>query len=125
MINQDNLDKIIKNISKLKFVEGIILFGSQVNGKTREDSDVDIAVITKKLTKNQEIKILGFSSGKFDISIFNKLPLIIQFRVINDGKILFMRSEEYYHQIKYEVIRRYLDFSFFINNFYRRVIKNV
>ncbi len=122
---QNNLDKVIEGLSNLSFVEAIMLFGSKINGNARKDSDIDIAVITKDISKNQEIKILGFSSEKFDISIFNRLPLIIQFRIIRDGKVIFCRNEDYYHEVKFNVIRKYLDFAVFINNFYRRIIKNV
>lgn len=124
----DNLNNIIKEMSQLSFIEGIILFGSQLNGNSRQDSDIDIAVLTnpnKSLTSSQESKILGFSNKKIDISIFNNLPLIIQFRIIREGKILFLRNERLFHDIKYPLIRKYLDFSVFINHFYRRVIKNV
>lgn len=124
-MDKEKLDYIVKGLSKLPFVQAVILFGSQVKGNSRKDSDIDIAVLTKEINSSIEAKILGFSSEEFDISIFYKLPLIIQFRVIKDGKIIFIRDKDYYHDIKYEVIRRYLDFSYFINNFYRRVIKNV
>lgn len=121
----NNLDKVIRGLSNLSFVKAIILFGSQVNGNAKQDSDTDIAVITKDISKNQETKILGFSGEKFDISIFNRLPLIIQFRIIKDGKIIYLRDEKYFHELKFNIIRKYLDFSYFINNFYNRIIKNV
>jgi len=120
-----NIQRIVQNLSKLPYVYAIIMFGSQVNGNKRKDSDVDIAILTKKINKNQEIKIFGYSSEVIDISIFNKLPLIIQFRVLKDGKILYCKDKNYLHEVKYQVIRKYLDFSSFINQFYGRVIKKV
>jgi len=123
---EKQLNYIAEGLSKLAFVNSVILFGSQVNGKAREDSDVDIAVITNsKINSNKEAKILGFSNERFDISLFDRLPLIVQFRVFRDGKIIFCRDKKYLHEIRYEVFRRYLDFSEFINKFYKRVIQNV
>ncbi len=119
------LDNLVKEMSKLPYVYGIILFGSEIYGKAREDSDIDIAVITKGLNEKQEIAILGFSSEKFEVSLFNKLPLIVQFRIVKDGRILYLKDERYFKEIKYDLIRKYLDFSCYINNFYRRAIKNV
>ena len=124
-MNNEKLDYVIKGLSKLTFVKAVILFGSQVTGNARPDSDTDIAVLTKEIDNDKETQILGFSSEKFDISIFNKLPLIIQFRVIRDGKLVFCNDKKYFHNISYEVIRKYLDFSVFINNFYKKIIKNV
>ena len=123
--NKEQLNYVLSKLSSLSFVGGIILFGSQINGKSRKDSDIDIAILTRNIDKNQEAKIMGFSSERVDILIFDKLPLVIKFRVIKEGKILFLKDEKLYHEIKYETIRKYLDFAGFINNFYRRVIKNV
>lgn len=122
---QNQLNYITKGLKKLPFVSAIILFGSQINGNATKDSDIDIAIITKNLTEKQKSQILGFSNEKFDISIFNKLPILIQFRIIRDGKILYCKDKKLLHEITYNVIRKYLDFSVFINNFYKRVIKNV
>ena len=119
------LNNLVKEISKLKFVSAIFIFGSQVTGKARSDSDTDIAVLTKSASRKQDLQIQGFSSDKIDISIFSRLPLVIQFRVLKEGKLFFCRDENQLHNTKYETFRRYLDYSYFINNFYRRVIKNV
>lgn len=123
--DETRLKYILNELSKLPFVRALILFGSQVNGMARQDSDIDIAVLTKNLSKQQETKILGYSNDKVDISLFNKLPLIIQFRIIKDGKIVFCRDKKYLHETKYNTIKKYLDFAGFINKFYRRVIQNV
>ena len=124
-MNLQGIDSIIKEMSKYKFVSAIFLFGSQTNGRARGDSDFDIAVLTKNSTPNEEIKLMGFASDKVDVSIFHRMPLIIQFRILRDGKLIFLRNEEKLHDVKYEVFRRYLDYSAFINNFYARKIKNV
>ena len=119
------LDNLVKEIAKLKFVSAIFLFGSQVNGRARKDSDIDVCVLTKNASRKQELQAQGFSNDKIDISIFSRLPLVIQFRVLKEGKLIFCKDEMYLHDTKYETFRRYLDYSYFIKNFYRRVIKNV
>ncbi len=120
-----NLNKIVDKISKNKKVKAIFLFGSQVNGRAREDSDVDIAVLTKEINIDEEWKISGIGNEKFEIHIFNRLPLVIQFRVIKDGKLLFVKDERYLHDVWRYVVSRYLDFQPFIDRFYQRVIENV
>lgn len=45
----------------------IILFGSYANGKPREDSDIDIAVISedfKNLNLRERLEILGLAAGR-------------------------------------------------------------
>lgn len=117
--------ELIENISKIKSVNSIILFGSQANGKAREDSDIDIAVITDKINDKEGMKIIGYSNDKIDISLFSRLPILIQFRVLKEGKVLFCRDEKYFNTIRFETIREYLDFAPFIERFYRKVIQNV
>src|SRR3989344_5888571 len=96
--------KIITNgLAKLPFVKAVVLFGSQVNGKAREDSAMDLAVITGTMSKEQRIEILGCSSEKFDISLFSDLPLIIQFRVIKEGKVLFCRDKAFLHEVRFNI----------------------
>lgn len=116
---------LAEEISKLKCISCIFLFGSYVNDKMRKDSDIDIAVLTKNATEKDKLKIMGFSNDVFDVSVFSRLPLQIQFRVLRDGKVIFCRSEKDLYDIKVEVFKKYLDFSHFLKNFYRNVIENV
>ena len=128
MMNKEielKLNEIVKQISKNRKVEAIFLFGSQINGRARQDSDIDIAVLTKNINDDDEWNMAGHGSDKFEIHIFRKLPLIIQFRVIKEGKLLFVRDKKYVRDVSRFVISRYLDFQPFINRFYQRVIENV
>jgi predicted nucleotidyltransferase len=116
---------IVERISKLPYVSCLFLFGSHANGKPRADSDIDIAVLTNKTTKQQEYEIMGFSNPGLDISVFNRLPIVIQFRILKEGKLLFCRNQSDLHETKVKTFRHYLDFSYFANSFYKKVIKNV
>jgi len=71
------------------------------------------------------MKIIGYSNDKTDISLFSRLPIIIQFRVFKEGKVLFCKNEKYLNNIRFETLRRYLDFAPFIERFYRKVLQNV
>ena len=48
MIDRIDLNYIVERLRKNKNVVAVYLFGSQITGRAREDSDADIAVITKK-----------------------------------------------------------------------------
>lgn len=121
----EKLESIIKDISKLSYVKAIFIFGSFVKGNATKDSDIDIAVLTNKIDSNKKFEIMGYGSKLFDISVFSRLPLIIQFRVLKEGKLIFSRNQKDIYNLKVEIFKRYLDYSSFINNFYRRIIKNV
>ena len=50
-------EKLLRNIS----VDKIILFGSQVTGKTHKDSDVDLIVVSKDFEgKKSRYRAIGF-----------------------------------------------------------------
>ena len=119
------LKPIIKRLSKFPKVSSIFLFGSNVTDRARKDSDVDIAVLTKNATDDEEFEIIGCSNRIFDVSVMSRLPLVIQFRVIKEGKLLFCKDELYLTRAKSNILRNYLDFSVFINRFYKRTIENV
>lgn len=121
--NEANI--VVKRISQNPKVKAIFLFGSQANGKARKDSDFDIAVLTDGMSRKEELGIIGLGSDELDISIFSNLPLAIQFRVLKEGKLLFCRDEKVVYDIKVRVFKQYLDFSYHLNSFYRRVLENV
>src|SRR3989338_4416576 len=118
------MKEIIKQISEINNVTAIYLFGSQINGNARKDSDTDIAVIAKP-SEETDADILGFSNNEIDISLFHRLPLIIQFRILSKWKLVYCKDEKELHKIKVSTIRKYLDFQLFIERFYKQVIKNV
>src|SRR3989338_2657960 len=118
---QQHLKEIVQHLSQLPYVNAIILFGSQARGTARQDSDIDIAVITKNATEEQEFAIMR-KEDNMDISTFSRLPLVIQFRVIREGKILLARNRVSLYRLRMDIIREYLDFAPFLHRFYRRMI---
>ena len=67
---------------------GILLFGSSARMEDVERSDIDICIVRPAndglLTEMN--RMLG---GKYDIKIFENLPLYIQIEIIRDHKIIY------------------------------------
>ena len=118
------LREVVTHLSAYPFVNAIILFGSAARGTTNSLSDIDIAVVTSHSTGDQEFKIIGQASERFDIHVFSHLPLNIQFRVLKEGKILFVRDEELLQTTQTQIIREYLDFAPCLHQFCEKVILN-
>ncbi len=117
------LNHLIKELKKDKNVESAYLFGSYAEGNAREDSDIDIAVITKKNTTDlQKGKIAGNSSEKIDLSIFWDMPLQIRFRILSEGKLLFTRNKANLMKIKLSTMREYQDFRPVIDFYIKRIL---
>jgi len=116
----EEIKKIVDSIKTYPEVVAIILYGSHAKNKANPLSDIDIAVIVKD--EKIEAEIGSFSSNKFDVVPFHRLPLYIQFEVLKDGKILFLRDRNYFNRIKRRVIRNYLEMSEMYRRFERRVM---
>lgn len=100
----------------------IILFGSFAKGKAKEMSDVDIAVVIEKPNKHIEAEIGSMSSPFFDVVLFHRLPLHIQFEVLKYGKEVFCRDEKAFLEIKFIVLRDYLEMSPMYERFKKRIL---
>ncbi|MEJ2248684.1 MAG: nucleotidyltransferase domain-containing protein [Candidatus Lokiarchaeota archaeon] len=99
---------MIEKIKKdLKYLDGkyeTILFGSFVEGGTRPKSDIDIAIISKTQNNKDNIRLqkefLGLFPQKYDIRIFEILPIHIQISIINNYMVIFgnkLEISEYFY----------------------------
>jgi predicted nucleotidyltransferase len=120
-----DVNLLVDRLSKNRKVMAIYLFGSQINGRARRDSDVDIAVLLADSTDKMECDVLLERRGDIDISLFHRLPLSIQFSILKNGRILYCRDKSFCEKVMRGILMRYLDFSSFILRHYNRVYQNV
>lgn len=106
---------LVKELQAHDAVLGLILFGSVARGCARPFSDVDLCIVTKKNTPDAvRMDLLSYGSEKIDVSIFSDLPVQIRFRVIKEGRILFVKDFLTLHRIRVATVREYLDLEPFI-----------
>ena len=102
----------LRKLNLLKKTEFVILYGSSSKGKATKLSDVDIC-ISLNLPPSQRLqarmKLLGQLPDKYDIQIFEDLPLYVQ-RSVFQGKILFTKNKK---QIVQRAIKCIYDFEDF------------
>ncbi len=88
--------KIIKEHQWFWRVSEIILFGSKATKKFHLFSDVDIAVKFNSITEKEAFKfrkeILGKTSNKIDIQVYNTLEDKIKKEIDKYGRILFRKK---------------------------------
>lgn len=104
MSSKPSLKKIKKDLEKLKKYETII-YGSYASNNLTPRSDIDIGIITREKDekKNRKIwhNILGQAPEKYDIRVFELMPLNIKISIINNFKVVWGDrkeiSEYFYH----------------------------
>jgi predicted nucleotidyltransferase len=115
------LNKLVNKIKAYKEVKAIILFGSYAKNRVTPISDVDICVITKKANEKIKANIAALGNEKVQIVLWDELHLPIKFRILKEGKFLFVRDESFISSLKAETISRFLDFKPILDNYYKKV----
>ncbi len=115
-----DIEGVVEDIRKEKGVEAIFLFGSRASGRPKPYSDIDLCVITGEKAKRE--MILRNSSDKIDTSIFWDLPLNVRFRVLGEGKPLYVKNELNMHRIRVSTVLQYLDFKPILDRHFSRIL---
>ncbi len=66
---------------------GILLFGSYVEGEQTKRSDIDVCVVNP--SKGVLNDISGKLGGKYDIKVFDNLPLYIKLEIIRHHVVVY------------------------------------
>ncbi len=102
--------KKMPDFGKVKF---IFLFGSHVQDKENKFSDIDFAVYcegTEKERFNFRLKLMSKLPEKFDIRIFQDLPLYVRINVLK-GEVIYAKNEKFVYDKAYETIKKFEDFK--------------
>ncbi len=101
----------LPHFDKLKFV---YVYGSSVNGKATERSDIDIAlyydITDKKELYDLQFLVSGSFPDKYDIHMFQLLPLYVSVEVFK-GTLLYTDDKGFVHDIAWKTIKEYNDFE--------------
>lgn len=116
-----NLRPLVNKLRKNKKVCAIILFGSYAKNKATPISDLDICIISKRLSEKEKTWIDACGSEKIQIVFFDELPLPVQFRVFKEGRVIYQRDQAFVNSLRAETISRFLDFKPILVNYFKKV----
>jgi len=109
-INKKEIEKIVQKYN----LKMILLFGSQVNGRAKPDSDVDIAYSAQKLlSTNEKIDLNNdlcdfFKKDIVDqVDIKNANPLLL-YEISQNSKLIFGKKIDYI-KFRTRAFRVYID----------------
>ncbi len=112
---KQSIEEFLELIKKEKIyprIEFIVLYGSSLSDYFYKDSDIDICIYIeddKKELAKIRLNLLKKLDGKFDIQIFQLLPIYVQVEILK-GKFLYMRDEFKVYKIANDIIEEFEDF---------------
>ncbi len=103
MVKEDRIAKDMKPLQK--YAMAILLYGSAARGESTERSDIDMCVVAPDTDHSKLYReILKISRGKYDIRIFEKMPLFLKIEVIKNHKIIYAKNVydlyEYFYKFR-------------------------
>lgn len=110
--------ELIKKIKGFENVRFIFLYGSTATGKSRKDSDIDLGIYyegPEDEASKFRLKVLSeLGSDKYDVKIFQQLPLYIRKEIIK-GKLLYSNDLNFVHEKALDTIK---EFNYFKRYYY-------
>ncbi|MHA1299526.1 MAG: nucleotidyltransferase domain-containing protein [Candidatus Helarchaeota archaeon] len=116
------INDFLKRIKKTEYfskIGFIILYGSHLDNYHFNDSDIDICIYIegeKKDLAQIRLNLLKIFNEKFDIQIFQLLPIFVQIEVLK-GKILYVRDENLLYEVANSTIEEFEDFYPFYSDY--------
>ncbi len=118
------MEEVVEKIKKIGGgrVKFVFLFGSVATGKNNKFSDVDLAVYYEGSEKERfdfRVKVMGKLGDKYDVKIFQDLPLYLRADVLK-GKLLYFSDRGFVYDVACETLRRFGDFKKYVDDYVER-----
>ncbi len=134
MLTKNEIIQKIKPVLEKKVnVVFSYLFGSSVH-RAHADSDIDIAVFIKSndtktllsIEKDLDVELAPIlPQQRVDLLIINVAPLVIQFKVITEGEVIFSRDEQKRVDFETAVLCRYFDLKPYLDEEKRLIVEKL
>ncbi len=104
MVKKETIEKDISFLFVRNDLLGVLLYGSVVKGEETPRSDIDICLVAPackdKAGLLREVhRNLDVFSKKYDVRIFEELPLYIQIQIIENHEIIY--TKDVYEMFEY------------------------
>lgn len=110
---------VVRCVSGRREIQAAYVFGSVAAGRTRADSDVDIAVLVDRRVRPAHtwafrVKLMGdlgsaLHRSDVEVVILNEAPPLLAHRILSQGKLVFERSASARVEFQVRTASRYFD----------------
>ncbi|MBU1102958.1 MAG: nucleotidyltransferase domain-containing protein [Nanoarchaeota archaeon] len=110
--------EFIREVKNDVEVIAVLVFGSYARGEEYRDIDVCLVLDKKYSNLRMSKKKLRYSSilaSKFDVHVFQQLPIYIRKRILEDNKIVLCKNEDLLYEIAFSTIK---EFEFYKKIYY-------
>lgn len=113
----EEMKKQIIGLLKLKFdCEVIVLFGSYVRNTQREDSDIDIAIKSKRAISKIDIfdmtqDLERITKKDIDLVDLNQITDVFRYEILMNGETLYCEDDVQFDLYKLDMFREYLELN--------------
>jgi len=99
-------------------VLAVYLFGSRAEGVARAGSDLDLAVLLRPEVERERYpdhrmelleELSGALSPRLDLIILNQVSPLLQFQVLQKGRLLYERDHDLRSELEMHMLSRYYD----------------
>ena|SRR3989338_4417841 len=104
---------VINKAKKDRDVLAVAIFGSYARKENHRDIDICLFLQSKASnleTSKKKLEYIKIAKNKFDIQIFQQLPLYIRHRILKEGKIVLCKDEDKLYDIAIHFAKEYEDF---------------
>jgi uncharacterized protein len=109
-------EMITRYLSRQPDVAVAFLFGSEASGRTRPDSDVDLAFLfypgkqpSSELLPDIQDELTALLKKEVDLVVLNSANPVIRMQVLKKGKKVFQRDKKIYSDFFVRTINEYDD----------------
>jgi predicted nucleotidyltransferase len=111
----DLLDRLRERAASLPEVRLAVLFGSTARGQARKDSDVDLGLLLKPVSRSERLHVeaeLARAAGReVDFIRLDEAPPLLRFEITREGVVLLEREEGLWASFKAKAMVDWWDWA--------------
>jgi predicted nucleotidyltransferase len=123
-LSQELIGEILGKVRELDAdgrVRFIALYGSLVEGGGSGLSDIDVALYYDGSEEERfsfRVALQGELGERFDVQIFQDLPLYVRREIVARGKVIFYTDYDFLFNVYLQTLREYSDFERHLRTYY-------